>query len=1075
MDIDSLQWREVVDGIPQFVIVVNEVDEIIYCNPATCITLGFDRDEIIGSPFSGLIVSAVKVNKDQTEYVENQDRLALGLKSKSGEIVQSVFRNEFFDSLDGKVNYLLQVSATNSGKYETSTVINPYKDIINAIPDLLFVIDSQYRITHFYSPGDELLVTPPYFFLGKKPEECLPPHVAIVVMEALEEAKKCGSSQGRRYSLDNGEDTRWFQLSVKYSTSGNDDVYIALARDITQSVLNELALIESESRYRAVAENSNAGIGLVDNDEKLVFVNETFAGMLGYSREEMLGKSLSIFTTSDNFELFREKTLSRKPGQSDTYETVMIHQNGEKRVLSVSASPLYAPNNEYIGTVGVLIDITEQKQAAASLIETSARLQAVLTSMPDMIFIVGKNGDILDYFVNEQLFPLFDRNMMMDATIHTIFKEDQHEYIFSSIDNCLAQHTTQVVTFQLIIDNKLNHYHARLSPMNESTVVAVVENITNLIILENELSDNQKLLSLLTQLASRFINLPGHNIDTEIHRAIAEIGVFAGVDRVYLFDFDWVNDTCSNTHEWCSPGTSKEIQNLQQIPNEMFRAWVEIIKTGQIIQVPSVAMLPQDELKRLFETQNTRSAIAIPMMDELECLGYVGFDTVVDEKHFSESVVSMLKIFAELVTNLKIKQNKANQLNQSKLILEKQNIQLLQLNELLRRNNDEIKLKNAELALATEKAEANNRLKTAFLNNISHEVRTPLNGIVGFAQFIADDDMPAEDKREYVEAMNISVNRLMNTMSDILDVSLLMSGNMSAVNEEFNPGDLFHEVYKKFVESAVAKNIEFKLIQSGGSEPEKIYFDRGFVTKILIELVDNAIKYTDRGHVFFGFKFRKDEIEIFVEDTGPGISEKALPDIFEPFTQEDYSSTRSHEGSGLGLTVVRGLVDLLHGTIQINTKIDQGTKFVVILPIKDQNITQTVISQQVPVNQPSTLLKPVILLAEDEELNILYTKRIFKNKNFDLIFAKNGKEAVETVTNTPEIALILMDVKLPVMDGMEATRRIKSIRPGLPVIIVTAYAGNDYRQLCLEAGCDEYISKPFEPKELFDLIDQLIK
>ncbi|MFZ4464763.1 MAG: PAS domain S-box protein, partial [Bacteroidales bacterium] len=830
----------------------------------------------------------------------------IGLKGKDGSDHKFLFTKTFIDNQNEKLNCLIQsgISLPTSPEAEGH---DHYKQIVDAIPDLLFVVDNEFRITHYYSPGTELLVLPPLSFIGKTVTEALPPNISSVVLESLNEALQDGKAHDRNYSLSFGPDEYWFQLSVNCYKSDNKPGYVALVREITQSRTNEMALIESESRYRTLAENANAAIGITDTNENMVFVNQTFARILGYSHEELIGRSLAEFSPKEEFESFKKKTLSRLSDVSETYETILIHKNGERKVFSVSASPLYSPDNEYIGTIGVLIDITLQKQATENLRETSARLQAVLSSMPDLLFILDRDGNYLDFFVNEQLYPDIDNKVLENAKLQDVFDESQVKYVLSAIHKCLAKRQTQIISYQLKNKekDKIEYYEAQISAMDTDKVLIVARNTTNLVALESDLS---------------------------IHH---------------------------------------------------------------------------------------------------------------------------------------------DQLNESKIILEKQNLQLLQLNELLRKQNEEIISKNTELALATEKAEASSRLKTAFLNNISHEVRTPLNGIVGFAQFIADEDMPAKDKQEYIEAMNMSVNRLMNTISDILDVSLLMTGNMQVQFDKFLMNELIEEVYQKYEDVAKEKEIDFKFILP---DPQTITVinDKDFVLKIITEIVDNAIKYTNSGFVLYGYKLVGDEIEIFVEDSGIGISEEALPEIYEPFTQQDSSNTRSFEGSGLGLTLVRGLVDLLDGTIHIQTKKDKGTKFVITIPHHQPaaQIRATI----APIQEVSEgkSYKPVILLAEDEELNILYSKQIFKNRNFKLEFAKNGLEAIDMAKKMPDIELILMDIKMPVMDGLEATRHIRQFRPDLPIVAVTAYAGSEHHKLCMDAGCTDYVSKPFEPVELFELINRLI-
>jgi PAS domain S-box-containing protein len=903
MGLESEFWEKIVENIPQIVLILNEQDQLVFANKSARTLLGYEQSDNDNLRFSTFVISTTEIVGEESK---TEKQYQIGLKGKDGIDHKLLFSSKFIDGQSEKFNCLVQTGIAIPSSPEAEGY-DHYKQIVDAIPDLLFVIDHEFRITHFYSPGTELLVLPPLSFIGKKVTEALPPNVSAIVLESLHEALLDGKAQDRNYSLTFGPEEHWFQLTVNCYKSDNKPGFVALVREITQLRINELALIESESRYRTLAENANAAIGITDCDEYLVFVNQTFSRMLGYSHEELLGKSLAVFSPSEVFESFQEKTSSRMPGVSETYETILIHKNGERKVFSVSASPLFSSDNEYIGTIGVLIDITLQKQATENLRETSARLQAVLSSMPDLLFILDREGNYLDFFVNKQLFPNIDNKVLENAKLQDVFDETQVDYVLSAIHECLAKRQTQIINYQLKNKekDKIEHYEAQISAMDADKVLIVARNTTNLVALESDLI---------------------------IHH---------------------------------------------------------------------------------------------------------------------------------------------DQLNESKIILEKQNLQLLQLNELLRKQNEEIISKNTELALATEKAEASSRLKTAFLNNISHEVRTPLNGIVGFAQFIADEEMPAADKQEYIEAMNMSVSRLMNTMSDILDVSLLMTGNMQVQFDKFLMNELIEEVYQKYEAAAKEKGIDFKCLLPE-SQTITVINDRVFVLKIITEIVDNAIKYTNSGYVKYGYKLSGNDIDIFVEDTGIGISDETLPEIYEPFTQQDSSNTRSFEGSGLGLTLVRGLVDLLDGTIHIQTKKDNGTKFVISIPHHQPSIQ--IRNTITPVQEVSEgkSYKPVILLAEDEELNILYSKQIFKNRNFKLEFAKNGLEAIEMAKKLPDIELILMDIKMPVMDGLEATKLIKQFRPDLPIVAVTAYAGTEHHKLCIDAGCTDYVSKPFEPVELFELINRLI-
>lgn len=853
-----------------------------------------------------------------------------------------------------------------------------------------------------------------------------------------------------------------FTLSVKEY----DLAQLTLIDTTTQNKAMK-ALFESESRYRAVAENASAGIYITDPSGRIVYANETLAGMLGYPKEELLGEALSSVVIAPNISIEQvDNTLSKQQ-----FEAKMRCKGGFEKSCSVSTSFFYASNDVFAGTLGVLIDITEQKTAEKQLLETGRKMQAILDSMPDMIFIMDSKGFYLDIFINQALYTNTAYQPQKGQHISEVFSAIDAQRITEAIQGALSLKQTAVLNLNYGDGINTLHLEARISPMGNDKVVSVVRDITTIITLENELVYNNNLLRMLTQLATRFINLPVSQIKVEINNALAELGEFAGVDRVYIFDYDWKQDCASNTFEWCANGITAEIDNLQMIPNDLLPEWVASHKRGEMTYIPSVASLDATEnLRLILEPQGVKSLITIPLMDEEICLGYVGFDAVNTERVFTDSELSLLRIFAELLTNLKIRQNTDVLLTQSRSKLEKQNEQLLNLNERLRQQNEEILLKNKELDIERERALASDRLKTAFLNNVSHEVRTPLNGITGFAQFLAEDNISAEDREEFTTALNTSVVRLTDTINNIMDVSLLMSGNMVIHPETIHAATLAEEVVRKQQFEARTKGLQFNYMVQNNALA--FISDYGMVKKILHELVGNAIKYTKEGFVDFSIERKNQHIQITVRDSGIGIAKTALSKIFEPFVQEDISSTRVYEGSGLGLTIVKGMADLLNGTVEVNSNPLQGTVFTVLLPdMNSKAFSISKLEEEIQNKEPETSF---VLIAEDEALNVLYVKRMFKNSPYQLLFAQNGAEAIEMVEKHPEIGIILMDIKMPVMDGLEATKQIKKMRPDLPIVAVTAYATNDDRHACMEAGCSEYLSKPFVAMELIKIIRKYV-
>ena len=379
----------------------------------------------------------------------------------------------------------------------------------------------------------------------------------------------------------------------------------------------------------------------------------------------------------------------------------------------------------------------------------------------------------------------------------------------------------------------------------------------------------------------------------------------------------------------------------------------------------------------------------------------------------------------------------------------------------------ELMRNNIELIAARDKAEASNRLKTAFMNNISHEIRTPLNGILGFAPLVIDPAFGEADKQEFLRILNYSSKRLMQTVTDYMDISLITSGNMDVKNAEFAPSAVINEIIKQYQPQFEEKKIELIIDTPESFDILVINSDIVILRKILSHLVDNALKFTQKGSITIGMSLKINEIEFSVKDTGIGISNENLSIIFDHFSQADISSTRGHEGSGLGLAIVKGLITLVGGNIRAESAKDKGSTFTFTIPWEEDQ--ENNLSADIPSYGVSDAIRPKLLIAEDENIGFLYLKLALET-SFEIIRAEDGEEAVELCSLIPDIHLVLMDVKMPKMNGLEATQEIKKIRKNLPIIVLTAFAETGMREKCMSAGCDEYIPKPITLSDLFQVM-----
>jgi CheY-like chemotaxis protein len=380
-----------------------------------------------------------------------------------------------------------------------------------------------------------------------------------------------------------------------------------------------------------------------------------------------------------------------------------------------------------------------------------------------------------------------------------------------------------------------------------------------------------------------------------------------------------------------------------------------------------------------------------------------------------------------------------------------------------------------DLTYAKDKAEESDRLKTAFINNMSHEIRTPLNGILGFLQLMKEEELTEKEWEEYFTIINKSGDRLMKTINDLVEISQIQSGQMKTRITQTNIGLITDQVYQYFQADASIKGLDFKVNKSEDSECI-IDSDGDKLKSILSILVENAVKFTYTGSIEFGYKYIDNTaIEFYVKDTGIGIPIDKHHVIFERFMQVDVSNTRHFEGCGLGLSIAKAYVEMLHGTIRVESEPDKGSVFYFTVPCNSSNISkQPSINEEVVKNDESKQLDLKILVVDDDVSSGRLLSVMVKRYGTEIINVATGKEAVSICRNMPDIDLVLMDIKMPDMDGYEATRLIRQFNTSVVIIAQTAYALSGESEKAREAGCNDYISKPIGKNELIRLINKFL-
>ncbi len=383
----------------------------------------------------------------------------------------------------------------------------------------------------------------------------------------------------------------------------------------------------------------------------------------------------------------------------------------------------------------------------------------------------------------------------------------------------------------------------------------------------------------------------------------------------------------------------------------------------------------------------------------------------------------------------------------------------------------ELKLSNNNLRIAKEEAEKSDKLKSAFLANMSHEIRTPMNGILGFAQLIKEDD-DLDDIKENAEVIIDNSAHLLELISDIVDISKIEAGVMELKSDVFSLNEMLTDLAAFFNRDITvqSKDIEIKTHFGLPDEDATIKLDKTRLRQVLVNLTKNACKYTNSGYVEIGYNKVEDDLVFYVKDTGIGLNEEQIRIIFNRFMQVATTISPNEEGVGLGLTISKAIVGQFGGRMWVESEPGQGAIFYFNIPEKpgENVILQT--ESQMNSNMDYDWKDKVILVAEDVPTNFLLVKKSLRKTNVQLLWAKDGRETLEMVKENEHINMVLMDIRMPIMNGLDATKEIKKLRPNLIVIAQTAYAMDGDRENSLAAGCDDYISKPINLKEFIELI-----
>ncbi len=387
----------------------------------------------------------------------------------------------------------------------------------------------------------------------------------------------------------------------------------------------------------------------------------------------------------------------------------------------------------------------------------------------------------------------------------------------------------------------------------------------------------------------------------------------------------------------------------------------------------------------------------------------------------------------------------------------------------------ERKLEEMEIIKAKEHAETNDRLKSAFLANMSHEIRTPMNGILGFSEILKEPGLTGEEQQKYINIIEKSGIRMLNIINDIVDISKIESGLMRLNLSESNINEQIDYICTFFMPEVKAKGMKLYCKNALPAKEAIIKTDREKLYAIFTNLVKNAIKFSKEGTIEIGYLKKNKILEFYVKDTGIGIPKEKQEAIFERFIQANSADIRVSQGAGLGLSITKAYVEMLGGKIWLESEEGVGSTFYFTLPYKTDKDNESIELHPAHSEKTNQVRKLKILIVEDDEVSEKLIYSIVKLLGRDIIYAKTGVEAVEASKRNPDIDVILMDIRIPGIDGYEATRQIRKFNKEVVIIAQTAYGLSGDREKAIEAGCNEYIAKPVTKDKMVGMIKNVFK
>ncbi len=804
----------------------------------------------------------------------------------------------------------------------------------------------------------------------------------------------------------------------------------SIIHDVTEKKKAERALRASERNYRSLIDGMTETVWVIDFDGNLIDVNRAATEVLGYTKEELLPIGIYGIDSSLNNKEIAALVQNMPKDKLQILET--SHKTKDGKIFPVE---IYSSVVKYQGKESILSiarDVSIRKRMEKQIRESEETIRLLFDSTAEGIYGIDLEGNCT--FCNQAAIRMLgyaDESEIVGRNIHRLI---HHTRIDGSI------HPVEACEIFKALKKASNTHAADEVLWKKNGAFFPVEYWSYPIKREGRLTGSVVTFIDITQRKRDFIiqrilyKIARTSMST---KALEDIIPIVRQELSNVFDIDHFHLALYKSET----DTLERIVYMNENPElKEWKAGNSL--SGYVIRTGKSLLLKKEELKRFLAENDIEYTgtiaecwMGVPLTDEKEAIGVIVAQSYSDPQAYDEGSIRLLEMIAHELTIV---------IQKTKMV--------------------------QDLIKAKEKAEESDRLKSAFLTNMSHEIRTPMNGILGFLDLLKEPDLEEENRIEYIDIVNESGQRLLDTINDIIEISKIEAGIIDVNNKEVNVAERMKFLHHFFKPQTNQKGLELEIPEYISGPEAIIKTDSSKLDGILINLIKNSIKFTNRGSIQMGNYLQNGSLVFYVKDSGRGIPADRIEAIFERFVQGDLNLTRAHEGSGLGLAITKAYVNALGGKIWVKSEEGIGSTFFFSIPYNSVKKPESA-DNSIPMVSLQKCL--TILIAEDDETSFKFLKTALSYEYVNILHTENGQDTVKAVKEIPGIDFVLMDIKMSGMDGLEATRQIRKFNKTMPIIAQSAYALSGDDEKAKEAGCNGYLSKPISRIKLIDLINSI--